>query len=139
MNGLRCSQGPQRDRQEPERCSEASQSVLGPHGAHLLLRREFPTGRGGLRGGDGGSFVSGQRDGRFLVALRQPEDNAGDVVLRGRRQIPGRFKRLIEQSCDRLTIALSKENTTAQRAIKVFHRHAGESGEFRQENIKPAG
>lgn len=79
-------------------CRGASQAVFGPYRPHLRFGDEFAARGGSFRGGDGGPFVSGERDGGFFIVTGQAEDNAGDVILRGGRQITGSFKRPIEQS-----------------------------------------
>jgi hypothetical protein len=80
----------------PEGCSEASQTVFGPHRPHLLIGRKF-AGSGSFRGGNSSLFIRRERHLRLTVSTRQLENNMGDVALLIRRKAGGCFERLVEK------------------------------------------
>jgi hypothetical protein len=109
--------GSNRARREPEVYSKASQGVFGPHRAHLIVGREFPTGRGGFRVGDSGTFFGRERHGWRFIRPGEPENNAGDVVLRGGRQATCCFKCVVEKFRHRSNIPRQGPKTNHARIV----------------------
>jgi hypothetical protein len=83
----------------PEACSEASQTVFGPHRLHLLIRRKFASGGSSLGCGDSGLLFGRQWHRLFIVHASQPENNMSNLVLLVRRKLARGCERLIEKSC----------------------------------------
>jgi hypothetical protein len=84
--------------------SEASQAVLGPNRPHLVVRSEFATGGGGFREAERGALLVGKNNRRLLVARKMKYD-AGNVVLRFRRQGSRGFNGLFEKFCHAASVA----------------------------------
>jgi hypothetical protein len=61
--------------------------VLGPDGADFGIRGEFAAPGGLFRGGDRCSFIVRKHYRRSIVRASKLEHNAGDIILRIRRQL----------------------------------------------------
>ena len=71
--------------------------MFGPDRAHLFIACELAAASRGFRGSDGRTFVGRKRQGRRFIRSGKPENDAGDVILSGNRQIACRFQSVVEK------------------------------------------